>query len=131
MNYEPITPNETQVSDEQPQYLEYGDGMQNGSTTKKEDERVVNSSYELLGSEDTSIVLKATHPTSAFRDSLIDNTAYGNENYGNDKAPVGGVSSEVSGGEDQRQYEEVVVLQNNPSYNYVTTDALPQLDRED
>ena len=45
LNYEPISPNETQVSDEQPQYLEYGDGMQNGSTTKKEGERVVNSSY--------------------------------------------------------------------------------------
>ena len=90
--------------------------------------------YELLGSKDTSIVMKAAPPMpnpSAFRDSLIDNTAYGNENYGNNKAPVGGVSSEVNCREDQRQYEEVVVLQNNSSYNYVTTVALPQLDRED
>ena len=121
--YEPINSNSTKTYEEEPKYLDYGDGMLEGrhnSTSlgevSKEDKKVVNLSYEplKLGNE-----TKVVQPVS--RDSMIDNTAYGMESYVSDMQPSKGIGGVVDRGEDQQQYEEVVVLENNSSYNCVTT----------
>lgn len=125
--YEPINSLETKTCEEDLRYQEYSDGMQvdghiftSLGKVRKEDKNVVKLSYESveLKYENNCNALKDVQLNDTVsRDSMIDNTAYYRKSYVRDMLPTEGITGVVDQGENEQQYEEVVILESNSSYS--------------
>lgn len=104
--YEPVDPSELQTSDKPHDTKAVRTELDAIPEVREE---VKNSTHDQI--ESSIAHLKDLDP----RESMIDNTAYGRESYDIQAESVG-----RDGGDEQGQYEAVVMLQNNSSYNYVT-----------
>ena len=133
--YEPVDSSEPQTTEGQPRYLEYGnkttkDGLDAIPEDNEENVSVmVNSSYEPVEMGEHSDGSNSVHnEENALRaDSMVDNRAYNRESYdGRVSRPNDSRTEEEEG-----QYEAIVALESNSSYNYVTAMPLPSPSRED
>ena len=145
--YEPINSSEPpETVGGQPRYLEQGnnsakDGKLDAITEVSEEnvKIVVNSSYEPveMGKHSGAPGRLLIEETATRADSMVDNRAYNRESYdgshvtrpGEEK--VGEEKKEEGTGGGEGEYEAIVALQRNSSYNYVTTMPLPSPSRED
>ena len=88
---------------------------------------MINSSYEPIELGEHSDISKSIHDqfedSMPRADSMVDNTAYSRESH---RGVMSGNDREGGG-----DYEAVVMLQNNSSYNYVAPMPLPSPSRED
>ncbi len=133
-DYEPVDSSKPQATEGQPRYLEYGnttakDGLDAIPEDNEENVSVIiNSSYKPVEVGEQSDASNGVHlEGSAPRaDSMVDNRAYNRESY--DGCVSRPSDSRV---EEEGQYEAIVALQSNSSYNYVTTMPLPSPSRED
>ena len=93
---------------------------------------MVNSSYEPIELGEHSDVSKGVHLKIEEMvprvDSMVNNTAYSRESHGGQTSAV---TNDLEAGEERGEYEAVVMLQSNSSYNYVTPMPLPNPSRED
>ena len=130
--YEPVDSSESQTVGGQSRYLEHKkDGLRAIPEVSEENVTVmINSSYEPVelgehSGASNSVHLEETVPRG---DSMVDNSAYNRESYdGRVSRPNDRKEEEEGGGE----YEAIVALQSNSSYNYVSPMPLPSPSRED
>ena len=141
--YEPVNSSEPpETVGGQPRYLEHGKDGRLDAITEVSEENVkvmVNSSYEPVevGKHSGAPGRVLPEETATRADSMVDNRAYNTESYDGshvsrpDEGEVEEEQEERGGRGGEGEYEAIVALQSNSSYNYVTTMPLPSPSRED
>ena len=119
-DYEPVHPNEAQDPQNSSRV---GQNIYNDIPEDNEDDMTSKKlNYESVQLDEQATVFRAAplNLDVSPRDSMIDNTAYSMVTYDSPNRPVGvHAQPKAKATEEHIQYEEVVALQSNASYEYV------------